>query len=236
MSLLTVENLHAGYGIVSVLDDVSMTVTEGEILTVIGSNGAGKSTLLRTISGLTNIRSGSITMDGHELVGKSPAVIGRAGIAHVPENRRVFAPQTVENNLYLGAYVRGASRTEIRRDAAAVYEQFPVLGERRRQKAGTLSGGEQQMLAIGMALMARPRLMLLDEPSLGLAPIVVEQVFSAIAELARTGMTILLIEQFAHAALEIADRGVVLQLGSVIAEGDATSLRNDDAVRRAYLG
>jgi branched-chain amino acid transport system ATP-binding protein len=236
MSLLTIEGLTAGYGLVSVLNDVSLEVAEGEILTVIGSNGAGKSTLLRTISGLTDVRSGSIIFNGQNLVGRSPAAIGRAGIAHVPENRRVFPAHTVEDNLFLGAFVRRTTRREITRDAAQVYERFPVLGERRRQKAGTLSGGEQQMLAIGMALMARPKLVLLDEPSLGLAPIVVEQVFAAITELARSGMTILLVEQFARVALSVADRGIVLQLGSVTAAGDAESLRNDDAVRRAYLG
>jgi len=236
MSLLSIRDLNAGYGLVPVLHDVSLDVAEGEIMTVIGSNGAGKSTLLRTISGLTDVRSGSVTMDGRELTGGSPAVVGRAGIAHVPENRRVFAAHSVEDNLHLGAYVRGASRRELAIDTARVYEQFPVLGERHRQKAGTLSGGEQQMLAIGMALMARPRLMLLDEPSLGLAPIVVERVFAAISDLARDGMTILLIEQFAHAALQIADHGVVLHLGEVVASGDAATLQQDDAVRRAYLG
>jgi len=169
-------------------------------------------------------------------VDASPPEIGRAGIAHVPENRRVFPAIDVEDNLRLGAFVRKASRAEVDADVREMCERFPVLGERARQKAATLSGGEQQMLAIAMGLMARPRLMLLDEPSLGLAPIIVQRVFAVVAELAEAGITVLLVEQFAEAALGIADRGVVLQLGRTLAEGEAAALRSDESIRRAYLG
>ncbi len=236
MALLTVEGLSAGYGLVPVLEDVSFTVDQGEIVTVIGANGAGKSTLLRTLSGLTDVTAGTVHLDGHSIVGKSAAVIGRLGLAHVPENRRVFPAHSIRDNLALGAFVRKVRKSELDDDMGEVFERFPVLGERSTQLAGTLSGGEQQMLAIGMALMARPKLMLLDEPSLGLAPIIVERVFEAIGDLAKSGMTILLVEQFAAAALAIADRGLVLQLGSIIARGSAQELAADDAIRRAYLG
>jgi branched-chain amino acid transport system ATP-binding protein len=236
MALLRIEGLTAGYGAVRVLHDLSLEVEQGEIVTVVGANGAGKSTLLRTLSGMTDVAAGSITFDGRSIVDASPPEIGRAGIAHVPENRRVFPAIDVEDNLRLGAFVRKASRAEVDADVREMCERFPVLGERARQKAATLSGGEQQMLAIAMGLMARPRLMLLDEPSLGLAPIIVQRVFAVVAELAEAGITVLLVEQFAEAALGIADRGVVLQLGRTLAEGEAAALRSDESIRRAYLG
>jgi branched-chain amino acid transport system ATP-binding protein len=236
MALLRIEGLTAGYGAVRVLHDLSLEVEQGEIVTVVGANGAGKSTLLRTLSGMTDVAAGSITFDGRSIVDASPPEIGRAGIAHVPENRRVFPAIDVQDNLRLGAFVRKASRAEVDADVREMCERFPVLGERARQKAATLSGGEQQMLAIAMGLMARPRLMLLDEPSLGLAPIIVQRVFAVVAELAEAGITVLLVEQFAEAALGIADRGVVLQLGRTLAEGEAAALRSDESIRRAYLG
>jgi len=236
MALLRIEGLTAGYGAVRVLHDLSLEVEQGEIVTVVGANGAGKSTLLRTLSGMTDVAAGSITFDGRSIVDASPPEIGRAGIAHVPENRRVFPAIDVEDNLRLGAFVRKASRAEVDADVREMCERFPVLGERARQMAATLSGGEQQMLAIAMGLMARPRLMLLDEPSLGLAPIIVQRVFAVVAELAEAGITVLLVEQFAEAALGIADRGVVLQLGRTLAEGEAAALRSDESIRRAYLG
>ncbi len=234
--MLEIADLHAGYGLVPVLHGISLSVAEGEVVAVIGANGAGTSTLLRTISGLTDVTAGAITFDGHELVGRSPAAIAGTGIAHVPENRRVFPQHPVQDNLRLGAYVHRRDRRAISEDLTAVYERFPVLGDRRTQQAGTLSGGEQQMLAIGMSLMARPRLLIMDEPSLGLAPIIVEQVFAEIGSLARSGMTILLVEQLARAALGIADRGIVLRLGRIVATGSAQALRDDPEVRAAYLG
>jgi branched-chain amino acid transport system ATP-binding protein len=236
MSLLEVHGLVAGYNRVPVLHEIDLTLEEGQLLTVIGANGAGKSTLMRTIAGLSHPISGTIIFDGVDLSKSSPEAVTRHGIAQVPENRRVFAGHTVEENLMLGAYARGRDRKRIRADLQGMFENFPILHERRSQSAGSLSGGEQQMLAIAMALMARPRLLMLDEPSLGLAPIIVQQVFEQIQVLRRSGTTILLNEQLANKALAVADRGLVLHLGRVIAEGEAAELLRDETLRSAYLG
>jgi branched-chain amino acid transport system ATP-binding protein len=236
MSFLEIKGLVAGYNRNAVLHEIDFDLDDGQLLTVIGANGAGKSTLMCTIAGLVRPMAGKIVFDGVDLSRASAESVTRHGIAHVPENRRVFAAHTVEENLMLGAYARGKDRKGIRAGMQDMFESFPVLEERRRQPAGALSGGEQQMLAIAMALMARPRLLMLDEPSLGLAPIIIQQVFNRISALKHAGTTILLNEQLADKALAIADRGIVLHLGHVIAEGDAAALRNDAKVKRAYLG
>jgi branched-chain amino acid transport system ATP-binding protein len=236
MSLLEIDNLVTGYGKVPVIHGIDIRVEQGELVAVIGANGAGKSTMLRTISGIGRPFSGDIRFDGTSLVKASPAHIVSSGIAHVPENRRVFAAHSVTDNLRIGAYGRRRDRAGIAEDIARLEEQFPILGERREQLAGSLSGGQQQMLAIAMAMMARPRLLMLDEPSLGLAPIIVERLFEEIVRLRNEGTTVLLVEQLAQAALAVADRGFVLQLGEIIAQGSADQLRSDDAVRVAYLG
>ena len=236
MSLLEVKGLVAGYGGVPVLHGVDLQLEEGQLLTVIGANGAGKSTLMRTILGLNHPMAGTITFDGTVISKSSAEAITRKAIAIVPENRRVFPKLSVQENILLGAYARGRDNKGMREDSERMYTQFPRLDARRKQLAGTLSGGEQQMLAIAMALMARPRLLMLDEPSLGLAPIIVHQVFEEIATLRKAGTTILLNEQLANKALEVADRAMVLHLGRVIAEGDADDIRRDDRVRSAYLG
>jgi branched-chain amino acid transport system ATP-binding protein len=236
MSLLEVRGLVAGYNRVPVLHEVDLTLEEGQLLAVIGANGAGKSTLMRTIAGLSDPMAGSIVFDGADVSHASTTTVTRRGIAQVPENRRVFAEHSVEENLMLGAYARGRDRKALRSDLNGMFESFPILHERRTQSAGTLSGGEQQMLAIAMALMARPRLLMLDEPSLGLAPKIVEQVFDQIRTLRENGTTILLNEQLANKALAIADRGLVLHLGHVIADGEASELLRDEVVRAAYLG
>lgn len=236
MSLLEIEALVAGYGKVFVLHQVNFAIEEGELVAVIGANGAGKSTLLRTISGLGRPSAGDIRFDGSSISKSTPARIVASGVAHVPENRRVFPKHSVVDNLRIGAYGRRRDRVGIASDISRMEEHFPILGERRHQLAGALSGGQQQMLAIAMAMMARPRLLMLDEPSLGLAPIIVERVFAEIQRLREEGTTVLLVEQLAQAALAIADRGFVLQLGKVIAEGSAADLRKDDTIRAAYLG
>ncbi len=236
MSLLRVDRLVCGYGHVPVLHEVDLEIGEGELLTMLGANGAGKSTLMRTIGGVHRPMSGTITFAGRDITRASTVQTTRAGIAHVPENRRVFTEHTIEENLLLGAYARPRDQIGVRADPDRMLEKFPVLGDRRRQRAGSLSGGEQQMLAIAMALMARPKLLMLDEPSLGLAPIVVARVFEEIDSLKREGTTILLNEQLAARALQIADRGIVLHLGRVVGQGTAAELRADDRVRAAYLG
>ncbi len=236
MSLLEIEGLVSGYGRIPVLHEIDISVDEGELVTVIGANGAGKSTLLRTITGINRAFSGRIDFDGKNITRLPAARINKLGIAQVPENRRVFPAHSVEDNLLLGGWVRRSDRTGIATDLARVYEQFQILSDRRTQTAGALSGGEQQMLVIAMALMARPRLLLLDEPSLGLAPLIVKQVFEEIERLNREGTTILLVEQIANQALKIADRAWVFQLGRVVTFGDANEVRSDPAVRAAYLG
>jgi len=232
--LLEVEDLHTYYGNIEALKGISLTVNAGEVVTLIGSNGAGKSTTLRSISGLTPPRSGSIRFRGRDISVTPAQDIVRLGISHAPEGRRCFARMTVLENLELGAFLR---RDEaIRDDLARVFDLFPRLEERRKQKAGTMSGGEQQMLAIGRALMASPDLLLLDEPSMGLAPILVERIYETIAEISRQGTTILLVEQNANFALEVSDRGYVLETGTIAFTNNADALREDENVRKAYLG
>ena len=233
-AVLRLEGVRAGYGRIDVLRDVSLEVRQGELVCLIGANGAGKTSTLKTISGLIRPRAGRILFDGVELHRLSPSEILRRGIAHCPEGRRVFPLLTVEENLRMGAYVRRDGT--VGADLDSVMTHFPILKERRRQLAGTLSGGEQQMLAIGRALMAKPRLLLLDEPSMGLAPVLVEQIFETVLTINRQGVTILLVEQNAAMALSIAGRGYVLETGRVALEGGAAELADNPEVRRAYLG
>ena len=234
-ALLRLEDLHAAYGPVAALRGLDLAVAPGELVCLIGANGAGKTSTLRAISGLLPPARGRIVFDGHEIQRAAPARILEAGIAHCPEGRRVFPYLTVEENLRMGAYVR-RDRRGIAEDVERVCAHFPILAERRRQMAGTLSGGEQQMLAIGRALMARPRLILFDEPSLGLAPTVVETTFEIIADIRRRGTTVLMVEQNAYLALRMADRGYVMETGRIVLAGPAAELLADDHVRRAYLG
>ena len=233
--MLTLERVAARYGRVAALEDVTLAVSAGELVCLIGANGAGKTTTLKTISGLLRPAAGRILLDGAEIHGLSPREILRRGIAHCPEGRRVFPYMTVRENLEMGAYVR-ADAQAVAADLARVFSHFPILAERRRQSAGTLSGGEQQMLAIGRALMARPRLILFDEPSLGLAPTVVETVFGIIDGIRRDGTTVLMVEQNAYMALQLASRAYVMETGRVTLEGPARELVNDPHVRQAYLG
>ena len=237
--LLSVRNLEVCYGVISALQDVSLEVDRGEVVTLIGANGAGKTTLLRTISGLLRPRQGEITWGASEppapVQHLRPHEIVRLGICHVPEGRQIFANLSVRENLMLGAYQRKGGDA-VRADLDRVYSLFPVLAERREQRAGTLSGGEQQMLAIGRALMARPQLLLLDEPSLGLAPLVVRKIFQIIREINESGTTIFLVEQNAHMALTVAHRAYVLQTGRVIKSDRAAKLLEDPDVKKAYLG
>lgn len=231
--LLDVDGLEAGYGAITALRGVGLEVREGEIVTLIGSNGAGKSTLLRVISGLLQPRSGRILFAGEEIGGARPDRIVRLGVCHVPEGRRIFANLTVRENLQMGAYVR---RGDTARSLERVLTLFPRLQERLRQPGGTLSGGEQQMLAIGRALMAQPRLLLLDEPSLGLAPRLVQQIFDIVRAINAEGTTVVLVEQNAQQALRVASRAYVLETGSLALAGPAADLAADPRVRRAYLG
>ena len=233
--LLSVQNLEVCYGVISALQDVSLEIAQGEIVTLIGSNGAGKTTLLRTVSGLLQQTRGTVTFDGHDVSITPPHEIVRLGMSHVPEGRQIFPAHTVRENLMLGAY-QDNDKARVRRNLERCYELFPVLAERREQKAGTLSGGEQQMLAIGRALMQRPKLLLLDEPSLGLAPLIVRKIFQIILEINATGTTVFLVEQNAHMALSIAHRAYVLQTGRVIKSDVASKLLEDPDVKKAYLG
>src|SRR5437867_8669508 len=234
-ALLRLEDLHAGYGHVPALRGLDLLVAPGELVCLIAANGAGKTSALRAISGLLPPSRGRIVFADREIQNTAPAEILKAGIAHCPEGRRVFPYLTVEENLSMGAYVR-RDRSSITADVDEVCRHFPILAERRRQMAGTLSGGEQQMLAIARALMARPRLILFDEPSLGLAPTMVETTFAIIADIRRRGTTVLMVEQNAYAALRMADRAYVMETGRIVLEGAARDLLNDDHVRRAYLG
>jgi branched-chain amino acid transport system ATP-binding protein len=233
--LLEVEGLVARYGRITALDGISLRVDEGEIVTLIGANGAGKTTTLRAISGLVRPAAGRIVFDGRELGPLAPDAIVRLGVGHAPEGRRVFPRMTVRENLELGAYTRSSKR-EIAEDTERILTTFPRLRERLNQKAGTMSGGEQQMLAIGRALMGRPRLLLLDEPSLGLAPLIVATIFTVIREINARGTTILLVEQNATQALAVANRGYVLEVGSIAYADSATALLSSPAVQAAYLG
>jgi branched-chain amino acid transport system ATP-binding protein len=236
--LLKIRNLQTFYGRIRVLDNVSLSVKPGEIVTLIGANGAGKSTMLNCISSLIPCREGEIVFQDQRIDGQQPEEVVRLGICHVPEGRQIFQPLTVQENLELGAYLRYGRRERgfIERDLNMVFSLFPVLSERSNQVSGTLSGGEQQMLAIGRALMSRPKLLLLDEPSMGLAPKVLVDIFHTILRLRHEGLTILIVEQNARAALKIADRGYVLETGRIILQGSATELLEDHDVKRAYLG
>lgn len=233
-TLLKVDNLHVYYGSIHAIKGVSFEVNEGEIVTLIGANGAGKSTTLNTIAGLLKPHSGSIMLHDQNIVGVPADKIVSKGMALCPEGRRIFLQMTVLENLEMGGYTRPNS--ELEESIENVYDHFPRLKERYKQVAGTLSGGEQQMLAMGRALMSKPKLMMLDEPSMGLAPILVEQIFDIIRELKQAGTTILLVEQNAQMALSIADRAYVLETGKIVNEGSASELLHDDSVRRAYLG
>jgi branched-chain amino acid transport system ATP-binding protein len=235
MALLEVTDIHTFYGNIEALKGVTVEVEEGECVTLIGSNGAGKSTTLRSISGLTPPRQGSIRFNGREITETPPQDIVSMGVAQSPEGRHVFPRMTVHENLLLGAYLR-RDQSEISSDLDRVYELFPRLKERERQKGGTMSGGEQQMLAIGRALMARPTLLLLDEPSMGIAPILVERIYETIAEINRQGTTILLVEQNANFALDVSARGYVLETGQVALQDKSAALRENPEVQRAYLG
>ena len=233
--MLTIDNLNVFYGAIHALKGISLEVKEWEIVTLIGANGAGKSTTLRTISGLLKPKEGSIKFEGKDIGGMAAQNVVKLGISQVPEGRRIFANMTVMENLELGAFTR-SDKAGIAQDLDMVFGRFPRLAERRSQLAGTLSGGEQQMLAMGRALMARPALMMLDEPSMGLAPLLVEQIFSIITELHAAGTTILLVEQNAQMALSVADRAYVLETGRVVMQGNAKELLENDEVRKAYLG
>ena len=231
--MLKIENIDVYYGAIHAVKNVSFEVGEGEIVALIGANGAGKSTILKTVSGLMHPRSGSITFCGENITHVDAYKLLRTGLAHVPEGRRIFLQMTVQENLEMGAYVRKAVAEE---DLDRVFTYFPRLKERRKQIAGTLSGGEQQMLAMSRALMSHPKLMMLDEPSMGLAPIIVDQVFGIIKELHKSGTTILLVEQNARKALQIADRAYVLETGTITLSGTGAELAKSDEVRKAYLG
>lgn len=233
--LLEVNDLHVSYGAIRALKGVSFTVGEGEVVALIGANGAGKSTTLRTVSGLIRPNQGTITFDGKSLVKQPPHKIVAMGISQVPEGRRVFTRMSVYENLEMGAYSR-SSKAEIKDSIEHVFKRFPRLEERKQQLAGTLSGGEQQMLAMGRALMSKPKLLLMDEPSMGLAPLLVAEIFNIIKEINQGGTTILLVEQNAHMALSIANRAYVLETGEVVLHGPAAEMADNPEVRKAYLG
>jgi branched-chain amino acid transport system ATP-binding protein len=235
-ALLEVEDIHVYYGSIHALKGISLTVREGEIVTLIGANGAGKSTTLRSINGLHHPRSGTIRFLGEDITHRPAHEIVKMGISQSPEGRHVFPRMSVLENLEMGAYQREKGTPEYREDLERVYTLFPRLKERERQKAGTLSGGEQQMLAMGRALMARPKLLLLDEPSMGLAPIFVERIFEIVVEINKQGTPVLLVEQNALMALEVANRGYVLETGTIALADDAAALRRNEQVRKAYLG
>ena len=236
--MLRIRNLQTYYGRIRVLDNVSLSVKPGEVVTLIGANGAGKSTILNCISRLIPCREGEIFFQGQRINGEPPEAVVRLGICQVPEGRQIFQPLTVLENLELGAYLRYAkrNRNSIQQDMDMIFSLFPVLAERLQQISGTLSGGEQQMLAIGRALMSRPKLLLLDEPSMGLAPRLVADIFHTVVKLRQEGLTILIVEQNARAALRIADRGYVMETGKIILQGTASELLEDHDVKRAYLG
>ena len=233
--MLNVNNIDVFYGAIHALHDVSIEVNQGEIVTLIGANGAGKSTTLRTVSGLLTPKKGEVTFEGQNIAGLAPHKIVSLGLSQVPEGRRVFANMSVLENLELGAYLRN-DKAGIEQDMQDVFKKFPRLLERKEQLSGTLSGGEQQMLAMGRALMSRPKLLLLDEPSMGLAPLLVKEIFNIIQEINQSGTTVLLVEQNAHMALSIAHRAYVLETGKIALAGSAKELANSEEVRKAYLG
>ena len=234
--MLEVAQLSAGYGKLPVLRDISLTVGAGEIVVILGANGAGKTTLLRALSGLIPASGGSAQFDGETMVGQAAHRLARRGIAHVPEGRGIFGEQSVQDNLELGTFAWARGRHSLADELDRVYGLFPDLAKRRRQRAGTLSGGQQQMVAIGRALMSRPKLILLDEPSLGLAPMIVSAIFDTVRQLSAQGMAILLVEQNARAALALADRAYVLSTGRIAASGSASELAADPAIQHGYLG
>ena len=235
MALLEVQDIQVYYGMIQALKGVSFSVNEGEVIALIGANGAGKTTTLHTVTGLLRAKSGHIIYDGQDITKVPPHKIVTMGMAHVPEGRRVFANMTVLQNLKMGAFTR-SDKNEIDATIEKVYKRFPRLKERQNQTAGTLSGGEQQMLAMGRALMSKPRIVLMDEPSMGLSPIFVEEIFNIIKEISAEGTTVLLVEQNAKKALSIADRAYVLETGKIVLEGDAKDLLNDESIKKAYLG
>jgi branched-chain amino acid transport system ATP-binding protein len=235
-ALLVVEGLTSHYGPIRALSDVSLTVREGELVAIVGANGAGKSTLLRSLSAVQPKSGGTVRFAGQDITRLPSHKVVACGICHAPEGRQVFAPLSVEDNLRLGAYPHRRDRAWLGREIERVYDLFPILNERRNQAAGTLSGGQQQMLSIGRALLGRPRLLLLDEPSMGLAPLLVEEIFRVVQELNQQGVTVLLVEQNARAALRIAHQGYVLETGRVVMAASARELLSDEAVRKAYLG
>ena len=235
MALLEIKDLEVNYGVIKAIKGVSFDVNEGEIIALIGANGAGKTTILHTITGLIQAKKGSIVFDGKELTKTPPHKIVSMGMAHVPEGRRIFQQLSVLENLKLGAYTR-KDKSEIASTLKMVYERFPRLEERKNQVAGTLSGGEQQMLAMGRALMSKPKIILMDEPSMGLSPIFVNEIFDIIKEVSESGTTVLLVEQNAKKALSIADRAYVLETGRITLEGKASDLLHDESVQKAYLG
>jgi branched-chain amino acid transport system ATP-binding protein len=233
--LLEVEDLRVAYGKIEAVKGISFSVEAGQVVTLIGTNGAGKTTTLRTLSGLIKPLSGKIFFDGRPLNGVPAHKIVAMGLAHSPEGRRIFPRLTIEENLQLGAFLRN-DNDGIKKDTQKAYDLFPILGERRNQAAGTLSGGEQQMLAMGRALMSRPKLLMLDEPSMGLSPIMMQKIMETISELKAQGTTILLVEQNAQAALSLADQGHVMEIGRIVRSGTGESLLHDESVRKAYLG
>jgi branched-chain amino acid transport system ATP-binding protein len=235
LAMLEVRNLHVHFGVIHALKGISLTVNDGEIVTLIGANGAGKTTTLRTISGLKKPTGGEIILDGVDITNTSAQERVKIGISHVPEGRRVFSNMTVLENLELGAYLR-KDKKEIAKDLKKVFDLFPVLADRRKQLAGTLSGGEQQMLAIGRALMSRPKILLLDEPSMGLAPLLVQEIFNIIKDVNSNGTTVLLVEQNARMALQIAHRAYVIETGRIVLSGTGAELMESEEIKKAYLG
>lgn len=233
--MLKIENLNVKYGVIEAVKNISFEINQGEIVALIGANGAGKTTIMHTISGLLKPSQGSIYLEGKDITKVSADKIVLLGLAQVPERRRVFCEQTVEENLQLGAFTR-KDKEGVHTDLAMIYDRFPRLKERRKQLAGTLSGGEQQMLAMGRALMAKPKILLMDEPSMGLAPLLVKEIFSIIQEISMQGTTVLLVEQNAKMALGIADRAYVLETGEIVLSGTGEELANSEAIRKAYLG
>lgn len=233
--MLRVENLTVHYGVIEAIKDVSFEVNQGDIVTLIGANGAGKTTILKTLSGLIRPTNGQIFYEGEEIQQATPKAIVQKGLSHVPEGRHVFSGMTVMENLEMGAFLR-KDKDNVRKDIQKVFQHFPILEERKKQDSATLSGGEQQMLAMGRALVSKPNLLLLDEPSMGLAPLFIQEIFHIIEEINKEGTTILLIEQNAKVALEIADHGYVLETGKIVETGAGKSLLESEAVQRAYLG
>jgi branched-chain amino acid transport system ATP-binding protein len=234
--ILKITDLHTSYSRIEVLKAINLEINEGEIVCLLGANGAGKTTLLRAVSGLVRPRKGAIVFAGSEITGKNPDDIVRLGLSHVPEGREIFSALTVQQNLRLGAYVHRREKAQMEQTLASVFELFPVLKRRIAQKAGTLSGGEQQMLAIGRALMSRPKLLLLDEPSLGLAPLIVKDILKIIRDLRSTGLSILLVEQNVVSALKVSDTAYIMETGKIAIHGPANTMLGNDEVRRRYLG